>query len=132
MRVLAVCLGVLSLFVAGITATVIDNLDAGGGYEVLDVHPPETADERAAADVGLSYAQALSRHDEATACRLAVERADSRCADGHRCGDRPHVFHAKEEGDWIDVRLDSSCSLRVAERDGRWRVIEDVELIGYA
>jgi hypothetical protein len=132
MRVLVVCLFVLSLFVAGITATVIDNRDAGGGYKVLDVHPPETADERAAAQVGLRYAQAVSRHDVTTACGLAVERAGRRCADGHRCGERPRVFHAKEEGDSIDVRFDSSCSLRVAEREGRWRVIEDLELIGYA
>ena len=49
MRVLVVRLAVLSLFVAIAVAAIIDNLGAGGdyGYEPLDVHAPESVDERA-------------------------------------------------------------------------------------
>jgi hypothetical protein len=108
----------------------------GYGYEPLDVHAAETADERAAAKLGERYAAAVSRGDLETACELAIDEA----ADRLRCdASRPQptacsgrrAFHAKDEGDHIAVQLDM-CALHIARRDGVWRVIEDVEMKAYA
>jgi hypothetical protein len=105
------------------------------GYEPLDVHAAETADERAAAELGERYAEAVDRGDLRTACDLAVDEAAERL----RCGaSQPQAtacsghtaFHAKDEGDYIVVQLDM-CALRIARRDGVWRVIEDVEMKAY-
>jgi hypothetical protein len=102
------------------------------GYEPLDVHAAETADERAAAELGERYADAVDLGDLETACALAIDTAAERL----RCGaSRPQptdcrggrAFHAKDEGDYIAVRLDM-CALRIARHDGVWRVIEDVEM----
>jgi hypothetical protein len=107
----------------------------GYGYEPLDVHAAETADERGAAELGERYAAALDRGDLKTACDLAVDEAAERL----RCGaSQPQAtacsgrraFHAKDEGDYIAVQLDM-CALHVARRDGVWRVIEDVETKAY-
>ena len=57
----------------------------GHGYEPLDVHAAETADERAAAELGERYAQAVDRGDLKTACDLAIEEAAERL----RCGASP-------------------------------------------
>jgi hypothetical protein len=105
------------------------------GYEPLDVHAAETADERAAAELGERYAEAVARGDLKTACELAVEEAAERlrCRASQpqptECSGR-RAFHAKNEGDYIAVQLDM-CALQIARRDGVWRVIEDVELKAY-
>ena len=52
------------------------------GYEPLDVHAAETADERAAAELGERYAEAVDRGDLKTACDLAIDEAAERL----RCG----------------------------------------------
>ena len=105
------------------------------GYEPLDVHAAETADERAAADLGERYSEAVDRGDLKTACDLAIDEAAERL----RCGaSQPQAtacsgrraFHAKDEGDYIAVQLDM-CALHIARHDGVWRVIEDVEMKGY-
>ena len=107
----------------------------GYGYEPLDVHAAETADERAAAEVGERYAEAVDRGDLKTACDLAIDEAAERL----RCGasqSQPtgcrgrRAFHAKDEGDYIAVQLDM-CALHIARHDGVWRVIEDVEMKAY-
>jgi hypothetical protein len=106
------------------------------GYEPLDVHAAETADERAAAELGERYADAVERGDLKTACDLAIDDAAERLRCGASepqptgCSGR-RAFHAKDEGDYIAVRLDM-CALHIARRDGVWRVIEDVEMKGYA
>jgi hypothetical protein len=102
------------------------------GYEPLDVHAAETADERAAAELGERYAEAVDRGDLETACDLAIDEAAERL----RCGaSQPQptgcsgrrAFHAKDEGVYIAVQLDI-CALHIARYDGAWRVIEDVEM----
>jgi hypothetical protein len=107
----------------------------GYGYEPLDVHAAETADERAAAELGERYAEAVDRGDLKTACDLAIDEAAERL----RCGaSQPQptgcsgrrAFHAKDEGDYIAVQLDM-CALHIARHDGVWRVIEDVEMKAY-
>jgi hypothetical protein len=50
----------------------------GYGYEPLDVHAAETADERAAAELGERYAKAVDRGDLKTACDLAIDEAAER------------------------------------------------------
>jgi hypothetical protein len=105
------------------------------GYEPLDVHAAETADERAAAELGERYAAAVDRDDLKTACELAIKRAAKRLHCGTSqprataCSGR-RAFHAKDEGDYIAVQLDM-CALHVARHDGVWRVIEDVEMEAY-
>ena len=97
--------------------------------------PPETFDERAAATLALRYAEQMQRRDFAAACRLAADplarelHCSTRPREGGRCDGG--VIHAKEDGDVVDVRLEM-CFLRVARRDGQWRVVEYVPLVGYA
>jgi hypothetical protein len=101
----------------------------------VELHAPETDDEYAAARVGLDYALATQRRDPAAACRFTADplARELRCATRPRfrlCrGER--VYHAKEDDDVVDVRLDE-CHLKVARRDGAWRVIEEVPQVGYA
>ena len=108
---------------------------SGYGYEPLDVHAAETADERAAAELGERYAKAVDRGDLKTACDLAIGEAAERL----RCGaSQPQptgcsgrrAFHAEDEGDYIAVQLDM-CALRIARHDGVWRVIDDVQMKAY-
>ena len=105
------------------------------GYEPLDVHAAETADERAAAELGERYAEAVDRGDLKTACDLAIDEAAERLRCGTpqlqptACSGR-RAFHAKDEGDYIAVQLDM-CALHIARHDGVWRVIEDVEMKAY-
>jgi hypothetical protein len=105
------------------------------GYEPLDVHAAETADERAAAELGERYAEAVERGDLKTACDLAIDKAAERLRCGAsepqptECSGR-RAFHAKDEGDYIAVQLDM-CALHIARHDGVWRVIEDVEMKAY-
>jgi hypothetical protein len=72
--------------------------------EPLDVHAAETADERAAAELGERYAAAVDRDDLKTACELAIKRAAKRLHCGTSqprataCSGR-RAFHAKDEGD---------------------------------
>ena len=107
----------------------------GYGYEPLDIHAAETADERAAAELGERYAEAVDRGELKTACELAIDEAAERL----RCGaSQPHAtacsgrraFRAKDEGDYIAVQLDM-CALHIARHDGVWRVVEDVEMKAY-
>jgi hypothetical protein len=107
----------------------------GYGYEPLDVHAAETADERAAAELGERYAESVDRGDLETACELAIDEAAERLRCGApqpqatACSGR-RAFHAKDEGDYIAVQLDM-CALHIARHDGVWRVIEDVEMKAY-
>ena len=109
--------------------------DGSYGYEPLDVHAAETADERAAAKLGERYAAAVDRGDLKTACEVAIDeaaerlRCDAAQPQATACGGRK-AFHAKDEGDYIAVQLDM-CALHIARHDGVWRVIEDVEMKAY-
>jgi hypothetical protein len=121
------------LFTVGAFAVGCGGDENDYGYEPLDVHAAETADERAAAKLGERYAAAIDRGDLKTACDLTVDEAAERL----RCASQPQAtacsgrraFHAKDEGDCIAVQLDM-CALHIA-RDGVWRVIEDVEMKAY-
>jgi hypothetical protein len=120
------------LFAVGAFVVGCGGDENGYGYEPLDVHAAETADERAAAKLGERYAAAVDRGDLKTACELAIDKAAERlgCEASQpratACSGR-RAFHAKDEGDYIAVQLDM-CALRIARHDGVWRVIEDVEM----
>ena len=124
MRLLAVCVAVLVAFAGFRVATVIDTRN---GPDPFEPHPADSDAEHAAAALATRFAEVVSRHDAAAACRLAAGALarEMRCS-----GTRPllitcvgPVLHAKEDGDAVDVRMES-CHLRVAR--GR------VPLIGYA
>lgn len=138
MRVLVVCLAVLSLFVAVAAVAFIDNLGAGGelGYEPLEVHSPESEDELAAAELAERYAAVMERGDARAACRMAAEKAAGKLRCGST-GPEPsacrggRAYHAQEKDDYVAVQLDF-CALHIARREGGWRVIEDVDMQDYA
>jgi hypothetical protein len=92
----------------------------------FDVHPPKSDDEKAAARVGLAYARAVQAGNPAAACRLA---STPKCGTIRCGGDR--VFHAKQQGEIVDVVLDT-CHLTLGRRGARWVVIDQVPLAGYA
>jgi hypothetical protein len=123
-----------SLFTVGAFVVGCGRDEDGYGYEPLDVHAAETADERAAARLGERYAAAVDRGDLKTACELAIDKAaerlrcDASQPEATACSGR-RAFHAKDEGDYIAVQLDL-CALHIARRDAVWRVIEDVEMKG--
>jgi hypothetical protein len=106
--------------------------ESDDGYEPLDIHAAETADERAAAELGERYAEAVERGNLKTACDLAIHeaaerlRCDTPQPRATECSGR-RAFHSKDEGDHIAVQLDM-CALHIARHDGVWRVIEDVEM----
>jgi hypothetical protein len=123
------------LFTVGAFVVGCGGDENGYGYEPLDVHAAETADERAAAELGERYAESVDRGDLKTACELAIGEAAERLRCGApqpqatACSGR-RAFHAKDEGDYIAVQLDM-CALHIARHDGVWRVIEDVEMKAY-
>ena len=63
----------------------------------------------------------MARQDASAACRLAIDQI----AREMRCTSRPRLlacrgataFHAKEDGDFVDVYLDE-CHLHVAQARG--------------
>ncbi len=128
MRLLAVCLSVLVLLAGFTVATVIDTRD---GPDPFEPHPPDSDSEREAAALATRFADAVAREDAPAACRLAAGALarEMRCTTKRPllsdC--RGTVFHAKEDDDVVDVRMEL-CHLRVA--DGR--VIERVPMVGYA
>jgi len=128
MRLLAVCIAVLVLFGGFTVATAIDTRN---GPDPFEPHPPDSDDEHAAAALATRFAEAVSRQDARAACRLAAGALarEMRCATAHPllsdC--RGTVFHAKQEGDVVDVRMEL-CHVRVAGE----RVIERVPQVGLA
>jgi hypothetical protein len=128
MRLLAVCVAVLVVFAGFTVATVIDTRN---GPDPFEPHPPDSDEEDAAAAIATRFADAVSRDDAAAACRLAA----GGLAEQMRCATpRPlllacsgAVFHAKEDDDAVDVRMEN-CHLRVVGQ----RVIEWVPLVGLA
>jgi hypothetical protein len=133
-RVLAVRLFLLSLFAAGTAAAIIDNLDAAGGSEPLDVHPSQTAEDPSEADAAVLYTRALDAMlPRPAASRPSAQPAATAAGPPARitsCGERARVFHAEAKSDWVDVRLDrGGCRLKLARRERGWRVIEDVDLV---
>jgi hypothetical protein len=135
MRVLAVCLGVAVLFAVFTVVTAIKTVSGTDHGDPFEVHAPDSEEERAAARTAEQFSAAVSRNDAAAACRLSV----GEIARQMRCAARPRLFdcrgatafHAKEDGDYVDVYLDQ-CHLHVAKRPEGWRVIEYIPLVGYA
>jgi len=136
MRVLAVCLGVAILFAVFTVYTAIKTTrESGPDYDTFEVHAPDSDEERAAAKTAEQFSAAVARDDAAAACGLAVDGI----AREMRCTSRPRLlacrgataFHAKEDGDFVDVYLDE-CHLHVARRPAGWRVTEWIALIGIA
>ena len=135
MRVLAACLAVSVLFAVFTVVTAIQTTRDIDRVDTFEVHAPDSDEERAAARTAEQFSAAVARKDAATACRLSV----GEIALELRCSGRPRLltcrgsraFHAKEDGDFVDVYLDQ-CHLHVAERPEGWRVIEYVPLVGYA
>jgi hypothetical protein len=135
MRVLAVCLGVAILFAAFTVFTAIKTTRDRDHVDPFEVHAPDSDDERAAARTAEQFSAAVARNDAAAVCRLAV----GEIARQLRCSSRPRLltcrgaraFHAKEDGDFVDVYLDQ-CHLHVAKHPQGWRVTEYIPLVGYA
>ena len=128
MRLLAVCVAVLVLFGGFTVATAIDTRN---GPDPFEPHPPESEKEHAAAAVATRFADAVARKDPQAACGMAAGAIarEMRCTTARPllsdC--RGTVFHAKADGDVVDVRMEL-CHLRVVDE----RVIERVPLVGYA
>jgi hypothetical protein len=135
MRVLAVCLGISIVFAVFMVVTAIKTTRDAEDVYTFDVHAPDSDDERAAARTAEQFSAAVAREDTAAACRLSVGKMTRQLS----CSNRPrlltcrgsHAFHAKEDGDFVDVHLDQ-CHLHVAKRAEGWRVIGYIPLVGYA